>query len=61
MSPKSSAYKGTRLSVAQRRRETREKIWREADVPPSWEEPLADKEAMREMLATFQLQPEANP
>jgi ribosomal protein L32E len=45
-----TGYKATRKGVAQRRRETREKIWRNADVPPAWEEPVVRKELMREML-----------
>jgi hypothetical protein len=52
---KPTGYKATRKSVTQRRRETRERIWRQSDVPPHWEAPLADKEAMREMLSRLSL------
>jgi hypothetical protein len=54
---KPTGYKATRKGPAQRRRETREKIWTQADVPPSWEAPLADRETMREMLAATRLRP----
>jgi hypothetical protein len=48
-----SGYKANRKSIAQKRREYREKVWREADVPPAWEDRLADKSLMREMLEKF--------
>jgi hypothetical protein len=51
---KPTGYKATRKSIAQRRREARERIWRNADVPPFWEVPLANKDAMKAMLEANQ-------
>jgi len=48
--PDRTGYKGTRKSIAQTRREHRERVWRDADVPPAWEDKGADKELMREMM-----------
>ena len=48
-----SGYKANRKSIAQKRREYREKIWRESDVPPAWEDRMADKGLMEEMLKKF--------
>lgn len=48
--PGRSGYKANRKSIAQKRREHREKVWREADVPPAWESKTADKKLMKEML-----------
>lgn len=45
-----TGYKANRRSIAQKRREYREKVWRESDVPPCWEEKGARRELMREML-----------
>lgn len=53
--PKPTGYKATRKSVTQRRREQRERIWRNADVPPSWESKGASKELMRGMLKRTQI------
>lgn len=47
---KPTGYKATRKSIAQRRKEARERIWRNADVPPYWEEETANKDLMRSML-----------
>ena len=47
---KPTGYKATRKSIAQRRKEARERIWRNADVPPYWEEKIANKDLMRNML-----------
>lgn len=47
---KPTGYKATRKSIAQRRREARERIWRNADVPPHWEERTADRDLMRSIL-----------
>ena len=55
MPPRSSAYKGTRLSVEQRRQAHFRKVWYESDVPPLWGMPLADKEALREMIVMLSL------
>ena len=50
MSSRSSAYKGTRLSVAQRRQEHFRKVWYASDVPYFWGMKLADREELRAML-----------
>jgi len=47
---KPTGYKATRKSIAQRRKEARERVWRKADVPHFWESELANKEALRAML-----------
>lgn len=52
---KPTGYKATRKSIAQRRREARERIWRNADVPPHWEEKTADKDLMRNMLQALEV------
>lgn len=45
-----TGYKANRKSIAQKRREYKEKVWRESDVPPYWEEKTSRRELMREML-----------
>lgn len=47
---KPTGYKANRKSIAQRRREQRERTWKKSDVPQFWEESLADKEALKAML-----------
>jgi len=47
---KKDGYKATRKSVAQRREETRRKIWENSDALPRWEQKLSNKEIMRELL-----------
>lgn len=48
---KPTGYKGTRKTIAEKRQDYRDKIWRDADVPGSWEARGADKELMRHLLS----------
>jgi len=50
--PKPTGYKATRKTIAQKRQEYRDKVWREADVPQSWQDGGASQELMQEMLST---------
>lgn len=49
--PKPTGYKATRKTIAQKRQEHREKVWRDADVPQSWEDRGASQELMQQMLS----------
>ena len=49
--PKPTGYKATRKTIAQKRQEYREKVWRDADVPQSWEDGGASQELMQQMLS----------
>lgn len=47
---KPTGYKANRKSIAQRRREARERIWYKSDVPQFWEESLANKKDLQALL-----------
>lgn len=47
---KPTGYKANRKSIAQRRREARERIWNKSDVPQFWEDSLASKNDLRALL-----------
>lgn len=55
--PKLTGYKATRKSIVQVRREHRERVWRNSDVPPSWEAKGADRSLMRELLSQERVNP----
>jgi len=55
--PKPTGYKATRKSISQVRREHRERVWRNADVPPSWESRGASRDLMRDMLDRARINP----
>lgn len=47
---KPTGYKATRKTIAEKRQDHRDKIWRDADVPGSWEARGADKGLMKDLL-----------
>jgi len=47
---KPTGYKATRKTIAEKRQDHRDKVWREADVPGTWESRGADKNLMRDLL-----------